>query len=54
MDFIMANIIDFDDFKKTEKTERNSENHSHSHEELGTAIQTLIQQLRKEPLKRIG
>lgn len=50
----MANIIDFSTYKKNEQTPQTSSEEKHSSEELGLAIQTLIEQLRKAPLQRIG
>jgi hypothetical protein len=53
MDSIMANVIDFDLIKKNEQPEQVAARDSHP-SELGAAIQSLIQQLRKAPLQRIG
>lgn len=50
----MANVIDFDPIKKNEQPEQVAVEYSNPSDELGTAIQSLIQQLRKAPLQRIG
>ncbi len=50
----MANIIDFSTYQKKEHAQPPPSEETQSSEELGLAIQTLIQQLRKAPLQRIG
>lgn len=53
----MATIIDLSEYQKKEEIQQTQQTHldeNHSSEDLGTAIQTLILQLRKEPLQRIG
>jgi len=56
----MANIINFSTYQRSEQnpqtpSERKPENDNpNTSEELGIAIQTLIQQLRKAPLQRIS
>jgi len=50
----MNNIIDLSLYQKKEEPKQILSDDTHSSEELGVAIQTLIQQLRKEPLKRIS
>lgn len=50
----MANIIDFSTYKKKEQTPQTQPEEKNSSEELGLAIQTLIEQLRKAPIQCIG
>jgi len=49
----MANVVDFDPTKKNEQPEQVTAKDPHP-SELGAAIQSLIQQLRKAPLQRTG
>lgn len=50
----MANIIELNVYQKQEQTKQPSSEDISPSEELSMAIQTLIQQLRKSPLQRIG
>ncbi|HSW70173.1 MAG TPA: hypothetical protein VLI69_08510 [Gammaproteobacteria bacterium] len=47
----MAHIIDLNDYQK--QGQNSSEKTLDASEDLGTAIQTLIQQLRKAPLQQM-
>lgn len=50
----MSNIIDFSIYQKKEPTQQSQPEATLPSEELGIAIQILIEQLRKEPLQRIS